>query len=147
MRNFGRGPPKEQSKFCWNLPSSYGGDVVRIFPIFSSGHHFVQCMVRNNWSNFGRAPPKELSYKVWFNTALWLQRRYHLNFFLFLALVAILCSDAERLKQFGERISQRTIVSSLVEIYPVIIKELLLEGCFFFTFSSGGHFVQWSRKI
>ena len=33
-------------------------------------------------------------------------------------------------KQFGERISQRTIVSSLVEIYPVITKEMLLEAFF-----------------
>ena len=28
LSNCGRGSPKEESKFCWNLPSSYGGDVV-----------------------------------------------------------------------------------------------------------------------
>ena len=72
----------------------------------------------------------------------------HLKFILFLALVAYSCSGAERFEQFWLRTSQGTILSSLVEIRPVVMEKMSFFFFFlFFVFSSGSHFVQWSRTI
>ena len=60
-------PRNNPVKFCWNPPSSYGGDV---FSIVTSGRHFMQ-LERNSFNNFDRWPPKELSYQVWLKSAQW----------------------------------------------------------------------------
>ena len=57
-------------------------------------------------------------------------QRNCLNFLLFLALVAILFSRAEWSEQFWYRTSQRTILSSLVEICPEVTEEMLFEVAF-----------------
>ena len=93
-------------------------------------------------NNFGRGPPKDQSYHVKLKSA---QRRCHLKYILFLALVAISCSGVEQFEQFWLKTSQRTILSSLVEIRQVVTEKMLFEV--FSSFSSGGHFVQQSGTI
>ena len=137
LSNFGRGPPKEQCKMCWNLPSSYGGDVVWIFfsiarcveirPVVMVEMFFeifflflaliaVLYSGEEYFEQFGRGPPKGLSSQVWLKSTLWLQRRFCLKmFFLFLALCPILCSGAEKFELFWWRTSKGTILSSLVK--------------------------------
>ena len=46
----------------------------------------------NNFNNFGRGSPKEHFCEIILKSFLWSRRGYLLKVFLFLALVAILCS-------------------------------------------------------
>ena len=57
---------------------------------FSSGCHFVQ--EQNHFSSFGRGSFKEHFYEIILKLDHWPTSRCRENVFLFLALVAILCS-------------------------------------------------------
>ena len=98
--NFGRGSPKEH--FCEIILTSGHwprGRCLKIFlflalvPILFSGAPF--CSVEwNHFTNFGRASLKEHFCEIILQSGHW-PRRYCLQVFLFLALVAILFSGAE----------------------------------------------------
>ena len=68
------------------------------FSIFSSGGHFVQW----SFSNFGRETLNEYFCEIILKSVHWSWRRCHLKMFLFLALVAILFSGADRFSHFCE---------------------------------------------
>ena len=63
--------------------------------IFSSGGHFVQ-RSETILAVLVEGHPRMISVKRILKLVQWSRRRCHLNDFLFLAVVAILCSGAER---------------------------------------------------
>ena len=85
-------------------------------------------MEQNHLSNFGRGSPKEHFCEIILKSDLRPRRRCHLKVFLFLALVAIVCSGVEQFEQFWLRTSKGTILSTLVEIRPVVTKEMPFEA-------------------
>ena len=56
---------------------------------------------------------------------------FFIFYFIFFALASILCSEAEQFEQFWLRTSQGTILSTFIEIRPVVTEEMLFEDFFF----------------
>ena len=84
---------------------------------------------RNHFSNFGRESPKEYFCEITLKSGHWPRSRCCLKgFFLFLALAAILCSGADQFEQFRLRIFKGTILSTLVEIHPLVTEKMSFEA-------------------
>ena len=73
--------------------------LLKGFSIFSSGMPFCS-EEQNHFSNFGTWSPKEHLCEIILKLGHWPRRRCRLKVFLFLALVAILFSKLEPIKQF-----------------------------------------------
>ena len=97
----GRGSPKEHfceiilKSFLWSRRSCH----IMFFSISGIGGHFVQ---QNHLSNDGRGSPKEHFCEIIMISGHWPTWRCCLKvFYYFLALVAILFSDAKVFINFG----------------------------------------------
>ena len=92
--NFGNEPYEEHFDIGPLAPEekSFKG-----FSIFSSGHHFCSAK-RNHFSNFGGGLLEEHFCANILKLSHWPRMRYHLKFFLFLALAALLFNGAEPLQ-------------------------------------------------
>ena len=64
------------------------------------------------------------------------------NFFLFIALAAILFNRAERFEQFSWTVNKGTFLYNFYKIDALVKEEKSIEA--FSIFSSGGHLVQRS---